>query len=532
MRPELRIARGACVALVVAVAAATACKTNTIDASATTIEAPDGGPIVVVAPDADVEQPDAALSLVRGARAAVRVGSSVTVEVALDRRGPPVDVALTAMGLPKGVTFTSDPISSAVSTGKITFTAAADAVRGAATVTLSGNGIEPGKVDLLVHGLPGEIDTSFGGGTVLSPTGTFSTLAIAPDGKVIVGGLDGTKWLVRRFDTAGNADTAFDTAAAAAMPDGGEVNAVTVDAASGAVLVAGSSSPGDGGPVQATIVRLAPSGAADATFGAGGRVVLPTAAAGTVDDLVSSSAGVWLVGFSGASFVRKLDPDGTEDASFTRYDSPASYRLRGIGFAAPSASVSPGSLVLGGQATVSVDGGPTRVRPTVIRLLASGAPDLNFATTPPGTRFYTELHTAGSVGISPGGVAALVGTDQGGSQSAVLTRVDTSGSMWDAFGGAGNGVTRKLGTMRSDDLAYLSWGEGTVDTALNIQRHLADGGLDVGFATGGTLKIEDPTSPDGYKWLASGLRSSAGTLYVVGARTGTSAGAFLMRIWD
>src|SRR5262245_56548793 len=98
------------------------------------------------------------------ASALVRQGASVDVDVTAERGEVGGDIAVTAGGLPDGVTAEPLTIPDGETSGVLTLEAAGDAAQGEAAVTLTGEataGDAAGELRLLVGGEPGSFDLSF-----------------------------------------------------------------------------------------------------------------------------------------------------------------------------------------------------------------------------------------------------------------------------------------------------------------------------------------------------------------------------------
>lgn len=120
----------------------------------------------------------------------------------------------------------------------------------------------------------GAIDPAFGTSGYASPpsnsTGAnyCAGFAVQPDGRIVVGGYDGTQAFVGRLTSSGAPDATF---AAAAVPSVlGGVSALGLGA-TGNVLVAGTH---PSGALGMQVVRLLPSGAVDPQYGSSGATVV------------------------------------------------------------------------------------------------------------------------------------------------------------------------------------------------------------------------------------------------------------------
>jgi uncharacterized delta-60 repeat protein len=125
----------------------------------------------------------------------------------------------------------------------------------------------------------GTLDPTFGtGGKVITPVGTGDDLAeavvVQPDGKIIVAGSSTFVFALVRYNADGSLDTGFGTGGKtlfSVSTSGGLAHSVALQA-DGAILVGGSSvvNVGQSGLDKFTLVRFAPNGTVDNTFGTGG----------------------------------------------------------------------------------------------------------------------------------------------------------------------------------------------------------------------------------------------------------------------
>jgi uncharacterized delta-60 repeat protein len=162
----------------------------------------------------------------------------------------------------------------------------------------------------------GTLDTSFGiGGKVTTAVGTVASIASAlvlqPDGKLIAAGGassgGGVDFAVVRYAPDGSMDGSFGTAGIVTLPVGGccfpQMRLVLQP--DGKLLTAGSIGAG-------TLIRLNGDGSLDGTFGSGGWVTTPV---GDVSALVLQPDGKLIAGADGF-LVLRYDADGTLDDSF------------------------------------------------------------------------------------------------------------------------------------------------------------------------------------------------------------------------
>jgi uncharacterized delta-60 repeat protein len=150
----------------------------------------------------------------------------------------------------------------------------------------------------------GQLDRSFGtGGIVKLAQGSLPSLAVQPDGKLVVAsnslGSSPRGINVTRLLTNGLPDTGFGTAGTAnVLPMGPYSTAVQVDPL-GRFVIAGFTNTT---PSWFDVIRLTPTGALDSTFGSGGL--------GTTESLASVSGNPGTLNLSPVNVAMALQPDG------------------------------------------------------------------------------------------------------------------------------------------------------------------------------------------------------------------------------
>lgn len=189
---------------------------------------------------------------------------------------------------------------------------------------------QSGGMDLVLMRLDGtgRLDVGFAdaGIAVLDVDGAYDTatsVALAPDGGILVAGYTGLEGLVVRYDAQGHLDTDFGSGGMVAISGPGidalEFDDIAVDGA-GRIYLTGRYTVAEGGeyPDQDFLaVRLLADGQLDPGFGDGGFArVTGTAAESTA--LVLDDAGrLLLAGDTGSGYLfARLDTDGQRDPSF------------------------------------------------------------------------------------------------------------------------------------------------------------------------------------------------------------------------
>ncbi|HEX2863120.1 MAG TPA: hypothetical protein VHN99_01020 [Deinococcales bacterium] len=248
-------------------------------------------------------------------------GSTADLGVTVTRAGTAGPVTLNVTGLPSGVTATTATIPDGSNTGTVTLSAGTAVPQGPleATVTASaGSATKSAPLHLFVRGPAGSLDTTWNAtGIVLKQLGANSSAVNAslaePDGTLVVGGYaDGDTLgqddaLVARFTPSGALDASFGAGGKARLAFSGvssHVNALAFQP-DGKILAAGVvlSTPN-----QAFLARLNASGTPDAGFASGsvdsplpGVLVIPTPASQANAVALAPDGTIVLAGSSGAS---------------------------------------------------------------------------------------------------------------------------------------------------------------------------------------------------------------------------------------
>jgi uncharacterized delta-60 repeat protein len=210
----------------------------------------------------------------------------------------------------------------------------------------------------------GTLDTSFNSGT--GAVGIIRTVALQPDGKIIIAGTFGifNDQIVRRIARL-NSDGSLDSAFNAAVPNfNSTIEDVTLQP-DGKILVGGSFNLS-----SARLARLNVSGTLDATF---------TPFNNTVRKIIYTADNKILVGgdFTGTyPRIARINPDGSPDASFTPGTGPNSPVFE-------IAVLPDGKIILGGV-FISFNGTPTDA---IAKLNANGSLDtaIQIPDAPDGT---------------------------------------------------------------------------------------------------------------------------------------------------
>jgi uncharacterized delta-60 repeat protein len=195
-------------------------------------------------------------------------------------------VTVELSGLPQGVSAAPVVIAAGATVADLVLSAQASAPHSlptTATATGRANDKTAAKpLTVTVRGRPGVVDTSFAGGTIVTPVDIgedhVNAVAVQADGKVLVAGssgtVGGTKLSVLRYQRDGALDTTFGTSGKVLVALGtngnDRANAIAVQD-DGKIVVAGSSQQGTSG-LDFALLRFNADGTADAGFGNGGKV--------------------------------------------------------------------------------------------------------------------------------------------------------------------------------------------------------------------------------------------------------------------
>ncbi|NRF70604.1 hypothetical protein HLB44_26730 [Aquincola sp. S2] len=273
-------------------------------------------------------------------------GSSTALRVNVERLngfGGPMQLALS--GLPAGVTAAAVTVAPGAAFVDFQLVAQAAAPHSLPTTALltasaafgSRNVAASGNVTVTVRGVPGAVDTSFGGGTQITPVANSEdyahAVAVQADGKVLTAGTTaistGTVVALTRHLRDGGLDPAFGTGGkvitqVGARGDSARALAVQPD---GKIIVAGWTDA-TGIDANFLVLRYLGDGTLDPAFADGGRFVLPIGAGNGTDRahavVVQSDGKIVVAGTtltstsaSGQDFALiRLTVQGTLDAGF------------------------------------------------------------------------------------------------------------------------------------------------------------------------------------------------------------------------
>lgn len=291
----------------------------------------------------------------------------------------------------------------------------------------------------------------------------------------------------------------------------GSVNDVAVSAADGTIVSVGTIFFPLSSGIE--VRRYLPSGAADSSFGTGGRVVVPVA--GSTSSLgnavaVDSSgrivvAGKAIVGGVDEIVVARLNSNGTLDTSFN--GSGVALTPIGTGAGAQALVIQPdGKIVAGGSARLGDLGDFA-----VVRYNTGGSLDTSFDADGIVTTNLVNFDQVSALalrtnGATVDGIIAAGTANVGALDSQFATAVYTLGGALDtSFGGTGSVVDDAGGVAQADEASDVAFANskivvvGTLGTGtgkLELVRYNLNGTRDTGFGTGGVVTTNPaPLSP-------------------------------------
>lgn len=291
----------------------------------------------------------------------------------------------------------------------------------------------------------GTLDTEFDGDgkvtTQIQITGEdnwATCMAIQPDGKIVVAGHGGdnaqggagSSMLVARYhgDAAtgspGSLDSSFGTLGVVSISfeGGGNANAIAIQP-DGKVVLAGESNS------RLALARLNSSGALDASFGGGGKVVLEIAPSfGSIDNYFSGvtfqpDGRIVAVGYAnGAALVRRFTSSGALDGNFGTRGSVFFAPWQNWAIATAVIAQPDGKIFIAG--TIQ-DGGPTNF--LTIRLNTAGG-DMQVGTKAKGFR-GDNIYSPYRIGSQ----TSRVSISSGGGSEDVTAVIENKGPVADQF---------------------------------------------------------------------------------------------------
>jgi len=319
----------------------------------------------------------------------------------------------------------------------------------------------------------GALDNTFGTAgkftTSYTTNNTANTLALQPDGKIVIAGLldsaSVTYMFIGRVTAAGANDAAFGTNGRTIVPlSAGESGAFSIAVqADGKIVAGGYATDASGQAVYFGIARVNANGTLDNTFDNDGYAITQVGLGfDYIEDIVIQTdgkivaAGLSATATAGNFGLARYNTNGSLDATFGSGGKVVTSIGSATGGAAYSVALQPdGKIVASG----STDNG-TDYDFALIRYTAAGVPDATFGTagkviTPIGNdddeAYSVEVQTDGK--IVAGGDALASNYD------IALARYTTAGALDATFGTAGKTVINMTGT--TDDEYGMIASQGT-----------------------------------------------------------------------
>jgi uncharacterized delta-60 repeat protein len=513
-------------------------------------------------PDAGPKPTQFTLS-VSNEKVPVLQGSNALLKVTVTREsGFTGAVNLSLSGLPTGVTAPSPTIASGSEAADIQLDAAGTAPHSLpTTVTVTGTSGDQSATKtftLTVRGPAGSVDTSFGGGPVITAVNAGEdyarAIAVQPDGKIVVAGStitsqQGSDFAVARYNRDGTLDADFNaggkvTTALTHLTDEGYAVALQAD---GKILVAGSTTEGTN--VQRfAVVRYNSNGSLDTGFGTSGKAVTPFASgpdrayaiAIQPDGKIVVGGEATITG-SGQDFALvRYNTDGSLDTGF----GTGGKVLTAIKSAAGRDAINALALqTIGGETRIVAAGGDGDF--LLARYTANGGLDSSFGTGGKvASVFGSTIGSAFAVTTTSDGKIVVAGYS---SNDFSLARLTETGAPDSSFGTAGKVVTplnasnADLATavaVQSDGkIVAAGWVNAGASSAADfaVLRYDSAGAPDTSFGTGGTVitSVAAPNKSDKANALAlqPDDRVPVVRILVAGQADGNNSDFALTRYW-
>ena len=253
----------------------------------------------------------------------------------------------------------------------------------------------------------------------------------------------------------------------------------------------------NGGNYDFVVVRYNADGTLDTGFGTGGKVLTPV---GTLTDEAHSIAlqddgKIVVAGYASSGnndfAVVRYNADGSLDTGFGTGGKVTTPIGTGDDWAHDVTVQTDGKIVVAGYTKVSLFDTDF----ALVRYNADGSLDTGFGTGGKVTTAFGTYDEAYSVTVQADGKIIVAGSANNGSEDFALVRYNTDGSLDSGFGTGGK-VTTPIGA--GTDTAYdvLVQSDGKIVVAgqasgtgydFALARYNADGSLDAGFGTGGTV---------------------------------------------
>lgn len=399
---------------------------------------------------------------------------------------------------------------------------------------------------------PGDLDVTFSGdGKLTGWAGSGRSLALQPDGKMVVVGTDadGGNFVASRYNPDGSPDVTFGGGDGVVTTDIGysheTANAVALQP-DGKIVAVGTT--WDGGGSQwghFSLVRYNPDGSLDLTFGGGdGIVVTHNLGTGWVQanavaiqpdgKIVAAGETDWYL-YDFAEFtVIRYNPDGSLDLPFGGGGGQAKipWGPGPFGGIAPAVeNVTAVAIQADGKIVAAGYTFGFWLYTALVRLTSNGALDNTFAGGY--GVVVTDIRSGAdvpfSVAIQPDGKITTAGYSNDGSRDAfAIVRFTSDGSLDTTFDSDGKVVT-PIGSGNSGARTVAVQSDGKILVAgssyngpngdFTLARYNPNGSLDLTFGGGDGIAATDFGGTDDYAW--SMAIDTSGRSVVVG-RTGTA----------
>ena len=376
---------------------------------------------------------------------------------------------------------------------------------------------------------PYGLDPTFGTGGKATTTafgGDRSSMALQPDGKIVMVGGTFAAFVLARFNADGTLDDSFGAGGTVTTDIAGQQEALGVaiePGPDGRIVVAGYTNRDD-----ITVACYHPDGRPDEGFGAGG--IVTSIATGIANDVTIQPDGRILIAGRATVqtphgddfedlFVARLLPDGQPDGSFGLGGQVVT-DVGGLDNQAQNVVVQPadGMIVISGS---SRNPGSTGVgidhHTEVARYWPDGRPDLAFGT---GGTLTLDACVGADLAVQPDGRLVLVGTADttpptsppGSVTELSVMRLEPDGTPDGTFGDHGTvnvsvtgrsspagAVSRDSGSalaLQPDGRIVIAGATAGLNPNFAIARLLADGTLDTEFTDTGVMTIDFSFSTD------------------------------------
>ncbi len=340
--------------------------------------------------------------------------------------------------------------------------------------------------------LPGDLDPTFGdGGRVITDFGAgdlISDAALQPDGKIVVAGGVASRLAVARYNPDGSLDPSFSDDGLVVTSAGG-VGASAVALMPDGRIVAAGQTPAGPNPRNLSFVRYNPDGSLDPTLDGDGVVTTDLGASEITTDMEVLGDGRIVAAvrtFGGPEdlIVVRYAPNGTLDGSFGA-GGVASFDLGGDEAFEKLALLPDGRVVLAGH----TDTGQS-FDAVLVQLTAEGSLDGSFDSDGLVVTDAGPAEVWGTVARQSDGKLIAVGVQVSfagmGAENAMLARYNPDGSLDGSFGNGGFALPDLGPQAGIGRLAIQPDGKLVVETpGFSVARLTSVGVLDPEFGSGG-----------------------------------------------